>query len=989
MTLGRSSTWALLAGLCILLFGFASVGDVLGQDPVIEDRIRIDHVLNRYDRGHLLEEGSTSTVNLSVHFPRYAYDPDQSAFVEDEEDGSPPQSYLIMAPEDARRMGIDTSDLLGGGLSSADAGRVVGASPTELGENDPILSMEAKGIGVASYVVQGTYVYDPPGAHNDPAARKSKDVYHSLTLRVEAAAPKAVPPPDSYRRSISFRPSDGAPGDRFGETTAYNGQLLVVGSKRSNVAGLQDAGAVYVYDAVSQEQLARLTSPQATEEGHFGFSVAIAGDVIYVGAPGEPVQHTTRDANGVVISSTTIPRAGVVYVYTKPVRGWSDVRKHHGIILAHEPKEGDGFGQAIAVAETVRPNTPSTVIITHVLVIGHPGRDLAGHPDAGAAYAFHREAARYEELWPEEISTGYFGQPPPQGAPQNSRVGADVFMVGSNAGDLFGSDVAIASDLSTIAVGAPLAEDPGGRTSGMVHVYEWFEKWGGANPVEDLNAVTADARLTASDGFDDLQMGYSIDISGTGGTIVASGHGCMTTDCRQRGTSATDALWAGKAYVYVRSVTTNWADATETAALRAPDSKPGDLFGMHVGISRDEEIIVAGRSNSLDGHGGSAYVFAKPAQGGWFLHGHEADRYVLTRTRPGHEYDGFGQGISVHGNQFAIGQPGHVEGYHGEPNLETEIHDDTHPDPVTAGTVYLFGPRDVNRAPVQVGKLADVIISIEDSDVGRPISTPIPLARVFRDPDGDTMIFSATSSAEDVLSVSVGALDELVLTPHREGMSTVAVTATDGIASIADGFVATVRKPNNSPRSVIQLPSLHMMAGGNESRKVDLDHVGVFEDPDGDVLTYSAVSSVDSVLVVAVDGSEMTLTAGSAGRTEVTVMATDPEGASAEQSFTVTVTPHVGVEDEELPQRISLRQNYPNPFNPTTTIRYGLPAASEVRLVVYDLLGRVVEKLVEGMHPAGWHEVKFAGDRALPSGTYVYRLETPERVLMRTMILLK
>lgn len=90
----------------------------------------------------------------------------------------------------------------------------------------------------------------------------------------------------------------------------------------------------------------------------------------------------------------------------------------------------------------------------------------------------------------------------------------------------------------------------------------------------------------------------------------------------------------------------------------------------------------------------------------------------------------------------------------------------------------------------------------------------------------------------------------------------------------------------------------------------------------------------------------------------------------------------------EIPTDYVLEGNYPNPFNPQTTIRFGLPERAAVTLVVYDVMGRAVERLVHGVRAAGVHTVTFEA-RGLPSGLYVYRLETPAGVLKRTMLLLK
>ncbi len=91
---------------------------------------------------------------------------------------------------------------------------------------------------------------------------------------------------------------------------------------------------------------------------------------------------------------------------------------------------------------------------------------------------------------------------------------------------------------------------------------------------------------------------------------------------------------------------------------------------------------------------------------------------------------------------------------------------------------------------------------------------------------------------------------------------------------------------------------------------------------------------------------------------------------------------------DNLPKTIRLDQNYPNPFNPSTRIVFDLPRRQRVSLVVTNLLGREVDRIVEGLLAAGRHEMTWNGG-AFASGVYVYRLTTESGTLARKMILIK
>jgi hypothetical protein len=104
------------------------------------------------------------------------------------------------------------------------------------------------------------------------------------------------------------------------------------------------------------------------------------------------------------------------------------------------------------------------------------------------------------------------------------------------------------------------------------------------------------------------------------------------------------------------------------------------------------------------------------------------------------------------------------------------------------------------------------------------------------------------------------------------------------------------------------------------------------------------------------------------------------------QSFGTGV--RTNTEYDEIPASYSLNQNYPNPFNPTTTITYSLPKSGVVTLNVYDITGRFITTLVDGVKSAGVHSVEFDAS-ILSSGMYVYTLETDGYRQTKQMMLVK
>ena len=131
---------------------------------------------------------------------------------------------------------------------------------------------------------------------------------------------------------------------------------------------------------------------------------------------------------------------------------------------------------------------------------------------------------------------------------------------------------------------------------------------------------------------------------------------------------------------------------------------------------------------------------------------------------------------------------------------------------------------------------------------------------------------------------------------------------------------------------------------------------------------------------------------------EVLVGLSEGENTRTESGFLVVVLQQqeaaLGVEEEAgLPTDFNLHQNYPNPFNPSTTLRFDLPAATDIHIVVYDLLGREVVRLVDQRLEAGYHQLVWNGrdrrGREVPTGMYIVLMTTPEFRKSIKLVLLK
>ena len=181
-----------------------------------------------------------------------------------------------------------------------------------------------------------------------------------------------------------------------------------------------------------------------------------------------------------------------------------------------------------------------------------------------------------------------------------------------------------------------------------------------------------------------------------------------------------------------------------------------------------------------------------------------------------------------------------------------------------------------NRAPEARGTIFPITV-----EVGRTES--VDVSSHFADPDGEALTYAATSSNEQMATVSVAG-STVTVAAIAKGTVTVTVTASDPAGLTAQQpFQATV--PNRAPVTV----------GTIEELEVEMDtaaNVNVaeyFDDPDGDPLAYAASSSSPAHVTVSVSGSVVTVSGVLIGAATVTVTASDPEGLEARQTFAVEV----------------------------------------------------------------------------------------------------
>ena len=324
--------------------------------------------------------------------------------------------------------------------------------------------------------------------------------------------------------------NDGALGDKFGYSVAVSGDTIVVGAYNDDTA-FSNGGSAYVFvrSGTSWTFQQKLTPNDGTADDEFGNAVGISGETIVVGSHFADLPGNSQ--------------AGSAYIYRRSGTVWSETQKL--LPVSTMPVLGDHFGESVAISSKI--------------AVGAAGDDTP-ETSAGAVYVFAESGGSYVQQ-------------------------QKIFVASGTNGDNLGCSVAIEGN--TLVAGAREDAPFVGQTArGSAYVYEF-----------NGSTWLSQGQLLAADGASFDRFGWSVAVSNN---VVAVG-------AREDDTPAGPD--AGSAYVFTREGAT-W---TQQPKLSPTDPFNGDRFGSSVALSFGNLVIGAAEKALTTPNGqGAAYYFTLP-----------------------------------------------------------------------------------------------------------------------------------------------------------------------------------------------------------------------------------------------------------------------------------------------------------------------------------------------------------------------------------------
>jgi hypothetical protein len=391
-------------------------------------------------------------------------------------------------------------------------------------------------------------------------AQPMSRILRVLVLVSTPALSFAAPPVDTFVQEAYLKASNTTNGtvNGFGGAIALSGDTLVVGSigedsGSSGVNGNQfnvnapNSGAVYVFvrSGSGWAQQAYLKSFNPVAGDSFGSSVALDGDTLVVGCPGQ---------------DSTASNSGAAFVFVRQAGVWSQ----QAFLKANNAGASDNFGRSVAISgETLivgAPNEDSNA----TGVNGLQSNNSAGN--AGAAYVYVRNGSSW-------LTQAYLKA---SNTEANDEFGYSVALYGDTA--VVG---AVNEDSNAVGING-LQSNNSQSNAGAAYVF-----------TRSANAWSQQAYVKPSNTDNGDQFGIALALHGE--TLVVGSAGESSASAGVNGNQADESLpSAGAAYVYVR----NGASWSQQAYIKASNPSPDDLFGIELALDGDTLVVGAFHENS-------------------------------------------------------------------------------------------------------------------------------------------------------------------------------------------------------------------------------------------------------------------------------------------------------------------------------------------------------------------------------------------------------
>ena len=420
--------------------------------------------------------------------------------------------------------------------------------------------------------------------------------------------------------------------DLFSLSLAISGDTAVIAAvdEDSNSRGINgdqtnnsatDAGAVYVFvrNGAIWTQQAYLKASNTDEGDHFGYSVAVDGDTIIVGATSEDSNATGVDGNQNDNSAAT---AGAVYVFVRNGVTWTQ----QAYLKASNTNAGDGLGTSVALSGDTMVVTAGSEDSSATGINGDQNDNSA--PGSGAAYVFVRNGSSWTQ---------------------------QAYLKASNTdtGDLFGLGVAVSGD--TVVIGslfeASSATGVDGNqgdnsSTGAGAAYIFFRNGTTWSQQAYLKASNTDA----GDSFGGSSVAVSGDTVAVGAYLEDSSATGINGD--QVNNSSPE---SGSTYVFVRNAAT-WS---QQAYLKASNTDSGDLFGSSIALNGDALVVTAEHEASNGtGIGGDQADNSAAAAGAAYLFVRDGTiwrQQAYIKASNTDSQDGFGSSVALDGGTLVVG----------------------------------------------------------------------------------------------------------------------------------------------------------------------------------------------------------------------------------------------------------------------------------------------------------------------------------------------